>query len=244
MLDIAKVTVEKMTLDRRPMDLAEAASVACARMLRSGVPRFEVQYQPTWVYADPDRITQIIDNLLGNAVKFTAASDSIRVSVSSEAGFAVLRIEDAGVGIAPEFLPRVFDPFLQGEQDLHRPMGGLGIGLTLVRRLTELHGGTVDAYSAGTVWEVLLSSGCRERTRRCDDRRRRDLRSPVCGRRLRNPHCRRQSGYRQALCASWNWPDAPFTRLRMAQPELNRRFAINSTSCCSISVCLVSTATK
>ena len=87
--------------------------------------------------------------MLNNAAKYTAPTGRIRVTVAAEEDYAVLSIEDAGAGIAPEFLPRVFDPFLQGEQELDRPMGGLGIGLTLVRRLTELHGGTVDAYSAG-----------------------------------------------------------------------------------------------
>jgi CheY-like chemotaxis protein len=150
LLDIAKVTVEKMTLHRQPMDLAEAVKRCLRAHVSDATPHFEEQYQPAWIHADPNRITQVIDNLLNNAVKYTPASGSIRVSVTSEAESAVLRIEDAGVGIAPEFLPRVFDPFLQGEQELNRPMGGLGIGLTLVRRLTELHGGSVDAYSAGT----------------------------------------------------------------------------------------------
>ncbi|MEX2125716.1 MAG: MASE1 domain-containing protein [Woeseia sp.] len=150
LLDIAKVTVDKMTLERQPMDLAEAVKRCLRAHAPDGAARFEARYQPAWVYADPDRITQVIDNLLNNAVKYTPATGSIRVSVAREAESAILRVEDAGVGIAPEFLPRVFDPFLQGEQELDRPMGGLGIGLTLVRRLTELHGGSVDAYSPGT----------------------------------------------------------------------------------------------
>lgn len=149
LLDIAKVTVEKMPLDRQPMDLAEAVKRCLRAHASGGAGRIEVQSQPTWVSGDPERIAQVIDNLLSNAVKYTRATDSIRVSVASEAESAILRIEDAGVGIAPEFLPHVFDPFLQGEQGLDRHEGGLGIGLTLVRRLTELHGGTVDAYSSG-----------------------------------------------------------------------------------------------
>jgi signal transduction histidine kinase/ActR/RegA family two-component response regulator len=150
LLDIAKVTVEKMPLERQPMDLAEAVE----RSVRTHDPeralRIEMQCQPAWIYADRNRIAQVIDNLLDNAVKYTPATGSIRVSVASQAESAILRIEDTGVGIAGEFLPHVFDPFLQGEQRLDRPMGGLGIGLTLVRRLTELHGGTVEAQSPGT----------------------------------------------------------------------------------------------
>lgn len=151
MLDIAKVTVEKMPLERKPMDLAEAVE-RCLRAHASerASLRIEVQCEPAWIYADPNRIAQVIDNLLDNAVKYTPATGSMRVSVTSEAEFAILRVEDSGVGITPHFLPHVFDPFLQGEQRLDRPMGGLGIGLTLVRRLTELHGGTVEAFSAGT----------------------------------------------------------------------------------------------
>lgn len=151
MLDIAKVTVEKMPLEREPIDLAEAVE-RCLRAHASerASLRIEVQSQPTWVYADSNRIAQVIDNLLNNAVKYTPATGRIRVSVTSQGEFAILRVEDTGVGIAAEVLPHVFDPFLQGEQRLNRPMGGLGIGLTLVRRLTELHGGTVEAHSPGT----------------------------------------------------------------------------------------------
>ena len=151
MLDIAKVTVDKMPLERQPMDLAEAVE----RCLRAHASErtslhIEVQCQPTWIYADSNRIEQVIENLLDNAVKYTPATGSIRVSVASQGEFAILRVEDTGVGIDRAFLPHVFDPFLQGEQGLDRPMGGLGIGLTLVRRLTELHGGTVEAHSPGT----------------------------------------------------------------------------------------------
>ncbi|HEX5788578.1 MAG TPA: MASE1 domain-containing protein [Woeseiaceae bacterium] len=149
MLDIAKVTVEKMALHRRPMDLAEAVARSLGAQAGGALSRVELQREPAWIHADPDRIAQVIDNLLDNAVKYTPAPGSIRVSVTSEGEFAVLRVEDSGVGIADEFLPHVFDPFLQGRQGLDRPIGGLGIGLTLVRRLTELHGGTVDAYSPG-----------------------------------------------------------------------------------------------
>lgn len=149
LLDIAKVTVEKMTLNRQPMDLAEAVKRCLRTHASAGAARFEIQLQPAWIHGDSDRITQIVDNLLSNAIKYTPADASIRVSVTAEADAAILIIEDAGVGISPEFLPRVFDPFLQGEQELDRALGGLGIGLTLVRRLTELHGGTVVAHSPG-----------------------------------------------------------------------------------------------
>jgi signal transduction histidine kinase/ActR/RegA family two-component response regulator len=149
LLDVAKVSVDKMTLDRQPMDLAEAVKRYLHTRASDGAARYEVRSEPTWIHADPNRIRQIIDNLLSNAIKFTPLDGRISVTVAHEADSAVLQIEDAGAGIAAEFLPRVFEPFLQGEQDLARPLGGLGIGLTVVRRLTELHGGTVEACSRG-----------------------------------------------------------------------------------------------
>ena len=149
LLDVAKVSVDKMTLDRQPMDLAEAVKRCLHTRASDGTARYEVRTEPTWIHADPNRIRQIIDNLLSNAIKFTPFDGRISVTVAHEADSAVLQIEDAGAGIDAEFLPRVFEPFLQGEQDLARPLGGLGIGLTVVRRLTELHGGTVEAGSRG-----------------------------------------------------------------------------------------------
>ncbi len=91
----------------------------------------------------------MISNLLGNALKYTPAGGTIRVTVGPEGAAAVLAVEDSGVGIPPALLPRVFDLFVQGDQALDRSHGGLGIGLTLVRRLVELHGGTIEAWSAG-----------------------------------------------------------------------------------------------
>jgi CheY-like chemotaxis protein/anti-sigma regulatory factor (Ser/Thr protein kinase) len=108
-----------------------------------------VQATPVWVSADPTRLEQVLTNLLANALKYTPAGGEIAVSVAREHRHAVLRVRDSGVGIRPELLPRVFDLFVQGDRSLERTSGGLGIGLTLVRHLVELHGGTVEAASAG-----------------------------------------------------------------------------------------------
>src|SRR5690606_24315744 len=114
------------------------------------VPRIDVDAHETWIEADPVRIEQIVSNLLTNALKFTPPDGWIRVEVGADAGDAVLRVADGGTGISPELLPHVFEPFVQGAQGLERSRGGLGIGLTLVRRLAEMHDGRVEAQSAGT----------------------------------------------------------------------------------------------
>jgi CheY-like chemotaxis protein/anti-sigma regulatory factor (Ser/Thr protein kinase) len=95
------------------------------------------------------RLEQIVLNLVSNAIKYTPAGRTIRVRTSAEGDDAVLRVEDEGVGIAGDMLARIFGLFVQGEHTLDRAQGGLGIGLTLVRTLTELHGGTVTAESPG-----------------------------------------------------------------------------------------------
>ena len=98
---------------------------------------------------DATRIEQVVANLVVNAVKYTPEGNSIVVTVSNDGREAVLRVFDQGVGMEAELLGRVFDLFVQGEQPLDRAPGGLGIGLTLVRRLVELHGGSVEAQSEG-----------------------------------------------------------------------------------------------
>jgi CheY-like chemotaxis protein/anti-sigma regulatory factor (Ser/Thr protein kinase) len=101
------------------------------------------------VAGDPTRLEQILDNLVGNAVKYTPPGGRIEVTVRRNSGSAVLAVRDTGIGIAPDLLPRIFDLFAQAAQPLDRQRGGLGIGLTLVRRLVELHEGTVAASSPG-----------------------------------------------------------------------------------------------
>jgi CheY-like chemotaxis protein/anti-sigma regulatory factor (Ser/Thr protein kinase) len=98
---------------------------------------------------DPTRMVQAFANLLGNAVKFTPAGGRIEVAVRRDGSSALVRIRDTGIGIAPAHLERIFDMFSQAQPALERAHGGLGIGLALVRGLVELHGGTVDAASAG-----------------------------------------------------------------------------------------------
>jgi CheY-like chemotaxis protein len=121
--------------------------MATTRGLESG--RIELALAPVWIEADAVRITQIVENLLGNALKHTPVGKRIRVSVRDLGGVAELCVEDDGRGIQSDLLPRVFEAFTQGQQGLDRSTGGLGLGLTLVRRLTELHDGTIEARSGG-----------------------------------------------------------------------------------------------
>lgn len=152
LLDVSRVTMGKVVLDRRPLDVAQSVT-RCVALMRSGqkTDRHTVHLstEPVWADADETRVEQIAGNLLVNALKYTPEGGDIRVSVRAEDGAAVIRVEDNGIGLSPSLLPRVFDPFVQGERDMERAQGGLGIGLTLVRRLAELHGGTVQAASDG-----------------------------------------------------------------------------------------------
>jgi PAS domain S-box-containing protein len=150
LLDVARVTTGKVELHRQPLDIAETAK-ACVNALGERLSSYEVtvELEPVWVNGDPTRLEQVATNLLRNALEYTPAGGRIRVSVKAEDGDAVLRVEDSGVGISADLLARVFDLFVQDKRALDRPGGGLGIGLTLTRRLVELHGGAVVAASPG-----------------------------------------------------------------------------------------------
>jgi signal transduction histidine kinase len=149
LLDTARVSSGKIVLARRPVELGGAVTQAVevlARLSRLAQHDIQVRVHPVWIDADEARIEQIITNLLGNALKYTPVGGTVVVSVAPEGNAAVLRVADTGVGIRPEFLPKVFDPFAQDGSDRS---GGLGLGLTLVKQLVELHEGTVDVRSPG-----------------------------------------------------------------------------------------------
>jgi len=152
LLDVGRALTGKIQLQRQSCDLATLVGQAVATLRsaqRFREHRVIEQYQSVWVDCDPIRIDQVVSNLLVNAVKYTPAGGIIRVSVAQEANYAVLRVADNGIGLMPELAPRVFDLFVQGERALDRSQGGLGIGLTLVRRLAEMHGGGVSVHSDG-----------------------------------------------------------------------------------------------
>jgi signal transduction histidine kinase len=160
LLDISRITVGKAPLHREIFDLGDAVSNVI-QAWRSGGSiepgRISVEAYPAWIEADPVRIEQIFSNLLHNALKFTPPGKAIEVSVRQEGGDAVLRVLDEGIGLSQQSLQRIFEPFVQIERDLSRGNGGLGLGLALVKRLTEMHGGSVTVESAGPGRGALFS---------------------------------------------------------------------------------------
>ena len=152
LLDIGRLTSGRISLNRRPMNLGECGR-ECLATLRMrddhGGRNIKLEIEDVWIDGDPDRFTQILNNLLSNAFKYTRPEGKIVLGIRSEGDQAVVRVEDDGDGISADLLPHVFDFFVQGDQGSDRQAGGLGIGLSLVRRLVELHGGTVEAQSDG-----------------------------------------------------------------------------------------------
>lgn len=154
LMDATRTQVGKLVLHIEPLDLCEVARQAVDPMR----PRFErkgvaldlvVPDAALRLQADATRLLQILTNLLDNALKYTPAGGQVVVKATVEANDAMLRVKDTGVGIAPEMLPRIFDFFTQEERARELSRGGLGIGLALVKELTEAHGGTAGARSAG-----------------------------------------------------------------------------------------------
>jgi CheY-like chemotaxis protein len=111
--------------------------------------RVELPDEPIEVDADLGRLAQVFSNLLNNAAKYTESGGRITISAAREGRESVVRVRDSGIGISAEQLPRIFEMFMQVDQSLERGQGGLGVGLTLSKRVVELHGGTIEATSAG-----------------------------------------------------------------------------------------------
>src|SRR5687768_11892808 len=155
LLDVARITSGKVTLQRQPVDLCElVARAARAVSVLAHAQRHEVTVSTSCdrvvVHGDPVRLEQVVNNLLTNAIKYTLAGGRIQLEVGEHDGEAVLRVRDNGIGIAKELIGRVFDLFAQAERSLDRAQGGMGIGLTLVRQLVEMHGGSVSVTSDGS----------------------------------------------------------------------------------------------
>jgi signal transduction histidine kinase/DNA-binding response OmpR family regulator len=154
LLDVSRITSGRVQLQKSHVDAGEIITrVAEANDLlfssRGHTLHLETPREETSLEADPYRLEQILSNLLVNAAKYTDAGGEIWFSAKREAADVVFRVRDSGIGIGPDLLPNVFDLFAQANRSLHRAEGGLGIGLTIVRGLAELHGGKVSVTSAG-----------------------------------------------------------------------------------------------
>ncbi|HWY88630.1 MAG TPA: CHASE3 domain-containing protein [Gemmataceae bacterium] len=155
LLDVSRITRGKINLISERVELAAviASALETSRPLieasRHGLT-VQMPPQPLAVVGDLTRLAQVVSNLLNNSAKYTPEGGHIRLSVEGQDGQAVIRVRDDGMGIPAHVLPKIFEMFTQAERTLDRAQGGLGIGLTLVRRLVEMHGGKVEAHSAGT----------------------------------------------------------------------------------------------
>ncbi len=159
LLDVARITTGKMQLQKDRIDLRDAINAALEvsrPLIEAGRHGLFVAMadEPIELDADTTRIAQVVSNLLNNAAKYTPGEGRIELSVTREAAEAVIRVRDNGVGLTPDSLPSVFDLFMQLGHTIDRAQGGLGIGLALVKRVVEMHGGTVSADSDG------LGHGC------------------------------------------------------------------------------------
>ncbi len=152
LLDVSRMLSGKIALDQQPIDLAECVR-RCVEALRETQPAaghvLTLHAEPVWIAGDAVRVEQIVNNLVANALKFSAAGSEVRIRVEPAGGQALIEVSDAGSGIAAELMPHIFEPFVQGPALRGLQASGLGIGLALVRQLVELHGGTVGATSEG-----------------------------------------------------------------------------------------------
>jgi len=165
LLDVSRIARGKLEIDLHEMDLAEAVrqSVELVRpqmQQRHHVLDVDASDGGMKVAGDLERLVQVFANLLSNAARYTEPGGTISVKAGVEEAQAVVTVSDNGMGIPADMLPRIFEPFVQGEQSIDRRLGGLGLGLAIVRAILEAHGGTVSASSSGpgrgSVFEVRL----------------------------------------------------------------------------------------
>jgi PAS domain S-box-containing protein len=154
LLDVSRIRMGKVELRKDRVDLGAVIghAVEVARPLaedRGHQLSVSLPPEPVWLEADPVRLEQVFSNLLSNAVKFTEDGGSIALTAERQGQEVVVRVKDTGVGIHADLLPRIFDLFTQGDRSIDRARDGLGIGLTLSRRLVEMHGGAIEAHSEG-----------------------------------------------------------------------------------------------
>ncbi len=165
LLDAGRVASGKIVLAQGPVELASVIRRTFTTLKASGRTarhQVTVDLEPAWVLGDETRLEQIVTNLLTNALRYTPAGGHIAIGLKADDTEAVFTVADSGIGIPREMLQRVFDLFVQGDRGLERAHGGLGIGLTLVKRLVELHNGTVQAASDGADAAACSWSDCRE----------------------------------------------------------------------------------
>ena len=152
LLDVSRITLGKASLQLGPVDLVALVQDAIRTSQQTGKLEqhdVETDLAPAWVNGDRARLEQVVVNLLDNAIKFTPAGKHILLSVRESHGVASIAVTDSGIGIPADELPHVFDLFMQGPQGMTRTRGGMGVGLAIVKRLVDLHGGRVSAASAG-----------------------------------------------------------------------------------------------
>jgi PAS domain S-box-containing protein len=154
LLDLSRISRGLIRLLKEPVDVAQPVQQAVEGVQplvreRSLTLSVSLPAEPCYVEADPTRLQQVVGNLLSNAAKYTDPGGTILLTAWQEGGEVVVRVQDTGIGIAADMLPHIFNLFVQAERRLDRSQGGLGIGLTLVRRLVEMHGGSVIAHSEG-----------------------------------------------------------------------------------------------
>jgi signal transduction histidine kinase/ActR/RegA family two-component response regulator len=152
LLEMSRLIAGKIELQRHPVNLAESLQ-SCVDSLkaagRTANHTVTVKAEQSWCSADPIRIEQIFNNLIGNAIKFSPVGTTINIGLRTHDDFVVITVQDQGIGMSPELISEIFEPFVQGPAPLTGSQTGMGIGLALVKQLVELHGGTVTVASAG-----------------------------------------------------------------------------------------------